>query len=86
MAMQAKVTPKGDSFAIEPVEGSDALGMMQISASYDATYQDLIHFVNLLDKSDRLLIIESLNASPQQGGQRLNVLLKLDTFVKEDAP
>ena len=86
MAMQAKVVPKGDSFAIEPVEGSDTLAMMQISASFDATYQDLVRFVNLLDKSDRLLIIESLNASPQQGGNRLNVLLKLDTFVKEDAP
>ena len=50
------------------MDGSDTLEMMQISANFEGTYPDLIHFVNLLDKSDRLLVIESLNATPQQGG------------------
>jgi hypothetical protein len=84
LAGQAKVTPKESAFAIEPVEGSDILDMMQISANFEANYQDLIHFVNMLDRSDRLLVIESLNATPQQGGAKLNVMLKLDTFVTED--
>jgi hypothetical protein len=44
----------------------------------------LIQFVNLLDKSQRLLIIESLNTTPQQGSALLNVTMKLDTFVRED--
>ncbi len=85
LAGQAKVTPKESAFSIEPVDGSDTLVMMQVSANFEATYQDLIHFVNLLDKSDRLLVVESLNATPQQGGAKLNVMLKLDTFVMEDA-
>lgn len=85
LAGQAKVTPKESAFSIEPVDGSDTLVMMQVSANFEATYQDLIHFVNLLDKSDRLLVVESLNATPQQGGSKLNVMLKLDTFVMEDA-
>jgi hypothetical protein len=85
LAGQSKIVSKETSFGIEQVDGSDTLEMLQISANYDATYQDLIHFVNLLDKSDRLLIIESLAATPQQGGNRLNVLFKLDTFVREDA-
>jgi hypothetical protein len=85
LAGQAKVTPKESAMAIEPVDGSDTLVMMQVSANFEATYQDLIHFVNLLDKSDRMLVVESLNATPQQGGAKLNVMLKLDTFVTEDA-
>lgn len=85
LAGQAKLTPKESAFSIEPVDGSDTLVMMQVSANFEATYQDLIHFVNLLDKSDRLLVVESLNATPQQGGSKLNVMLKLDTFVTEDA-
>jgi hypothetical protein len=85
LAGQAKVTPKENALAIEPVDGSDSLVMMQVTANYEATYQDLIHFVNLLDKSDRMLVVESLNATPQQGGAKLNVMLKLDTFVTEDA-
>jgi hypothetical protein len=84
LASQAKITPRDSAWAMEPVEGSDTLDMLQISANFEGTYPDLIHFINLLDKSDRLLIIESLNATPQQSGGRLNVMLKLDTFVQED--
>ena len=84
LASQAKITPRDSAWALEPVEGSDTLDMLQISANFEGTYPDLVHFINLLDKSDRLLIIESLNATPQQSGGRLNVMLKLDTFVQED--
>jgi len=84
LAGQAKVAPRESAFAIEPVDGSDSLLMMQVSANFEATYQDLIRFVNLLDKSNKMLVVESLNASPQQGGAKLNVMLKLDTFVTED--
>jgi hypothetical protein len=84
LANQAKVTAKESANSIEPVDGSDTLDMMQITANYEATYGDLVHFVNMIDKADRLLVMESLNATPQQGGGKLNVLMKLDTFVQED--
>jgi hypothetical protein len=84
LANQAKVTPKESSNIIEEVEGSDTLQRMQVTANFEATFDNLIRFVNLLDKSNRLMIIESLNATPQQDGKRLNVLMKLDTFVRED--
>jgi hypothetical protein len=84
LASQAKITSRDSAWALEPVEGSDTLDMLQISANFEGTYPDLVHFMNLLDKSNRLLIIESLNATPQQTGGRLNVMLKLDTFVQED--
>jgi hypothetical protein len=84
LASQAKVTAKESANAIEPVDGSDTLDMMQITANYEATYGDLVRFVNLVDKSDRLLVMESLNATPQQGNNKLNVMIKLDTFVVED--
>ncbi|HTC35091.1 MAG TPA: hypothetical protein VK724_17070 [Bryobacteraceae bacterium] len=84
LAGQSKITPRDSAWGLEPVEGSDTLDMLQISANFEGTYPDLVHFMNLLDKSDRLLIIESLNATPQQSGGRLNVMLKLDTFVQED--
>ena len=84
LATQSKVTPKESSNTIEEVEGSDTLQRMQVTANFEATFDNLIHFVNLLDKSNRLMIIESLNATPQQDGKRLNVMLKLDTFIRED--
>jgi hypothetical protein len=84
LAGQAKITSRDSAWALDAVDGSDTLDMMQISANFEGQYPDLIRFINLLDKSDRLLIIESLNATPQQTGGRLNVMLKLDTFVQED--
>lgn len=84
VATQSKVTTKESSYAIEPVEGSDTLDMMQITANFEGSYDNLLHFVNMIDKSGRLLILESLNAAPQQNGQKLNVMLKVDTYVKED--
>lgn len=84
LASQAKITPRDSAWSLDAVDGSDTLDMMQISANFEGLYPDLIHFINLLDKSDRLVIIESLNATPQQSGGRLNVALKLDTFVQED--
>ena len=84
LASQSKVTAKESANAIQPIDGSDTLDMMQITANYEAKYADLVRFVNLVDKSDRLLVIESMNATPQQSGGNLNVMMKLDTFVVED--
>jgi len=84
LASQSKVTAKESSNSIDEVEGSDTLQRMQVTANFEGTFENLVHFVNLLDKSNRLMIIESLNATPQQDGKRLNVMLKLDTFIRED--
>src|SRR5690348_2205590 len=82
-AQEAGIKPRDRNVELNSIEGSDTLEMMSITAGYEGTYENLEKFVNLLDRSPRFLIIESLVASPQQGGQMLTVSLKLDTFVKE---
>ena len=82
-AQEAGIKPRDRNVELNTIEGSDTLEMMSITAGYEGTYESLEKFVNLLDRSPRFLIIESLVASPQQGGQMLTVSLKLDTFVKE---
>ena len=57
---------------------------MTINAGCQGTYAALSKFVNLVDKSPRFLIIESMVAAPQQTGQVLNVTVKVDTFVMEE--
>jgi type IV pilus assembly protein PilO len=77
---QAQWTPK-------PIEGSDTLQLLSTSVGFEGTYANLTKFVNLLDKSPRFMIIENFQAAApqQQGGQTVNVSLKIDTFVKESA-
>ena len=84
-AKEAGIKALPATLDLEPIEGSDTLEMMSISAGYEGTYANLTKFVNLLDKSPRFLIIENMQTAPQQGGQALNVTLKLDTFVRETA-
>ena len=81
-AQEAGIKLRQDNLELNPIEGSDSLQMMSITFAYEGPYGGLTKFVDLLDKSPRFLIIESMQASPQQGGTLLTVSLKLDTFVK----
>ncbi len=81
----SKVKPKEHAYTTEPIEGSDTLSMMTITANYEGTYQNLMNFIHQIDQSQRLLIIEALNAAPQQNSATLSISMKIDTFVREDA-
>ncbi len=85
VAKEAGMEPRPVSYELEQVEGSDTLYQMSINAAYEGSYAALTKFVNLLDRSPRFLIIESLMAAPQQSnaGDLLSVTIKLDTFVRE---
>jgi Tfp pilus assembly protein PilO len=84
-AGEAGIRQKEATFVLEPVEGSDTLSQMTITAGYEGTYANLTKFVNLLDKSPRFLIVANMTAAPQQSGPVINVSFKLDTFVRETA-
>src|SRR5665213_2475461 len=83
-ADEAKIKPKEHAYSTEPIEGSDTLSMMSISANYEGTYANLMRFVHAIDLSPRMLIIEGLNAAPQQGNGTLAISMKIDAFVRED--
>ena len=85
-AREAGVKMGQAQFNREVIEGSDNLFMLTAQVGFDSNYGNLTKFVNLLDKSPRFLIIENMqaNAPQQQGGQSLNVLLKIDTFVRDN--
>jgi hypothetical protein len=69
---------------LDPIEGSGDLDMLTITANFEGGYAQLVKFVNLLDRSQRFLLIESLQVAPQPKGDILNTTVKLNTFVKED--
>jgi Tfp pilus assembly protein PilO len=82
-ARKAGIRQKDTTFSYEPIEGSDTLTKTVITAIYEGTYSNLMHFLNLLDRSDRLLVVESLSAAPQQSGNTLGVTMKLSAYVRE---
>jgi Tfp pilus assembly protein PilO len=84
IADTAGVKRRDASITAEHIEGSDSLSQLTISASYEVNYASLLKFVNLLDRSERFLIIESLAATPLANSGNLLVAIKLDTFVRDD--
>jgi Tfp pilus assembly protein PilO len=85
-ARKAGIKQKEVTFNFEKIEGSESLSKATITAAYEGNYSDLMHFLNLLDRSPRLLIIESLAASPQPTGPALSITMKLNAFVREGLP
>jgi hypothetical protein len=82
-AAAAGLIPKEHSFGFEPIEGTENLGMMTITANYEGAYPDLFKFVNLIDRSQRFLIIDNIQAAPQQSGGKLVARFKINAFVRE---
>jgi type IV pilus assembly protein PilO len=81
---RSKIKPRDFSYSTEPIDGSDNLSMLTITANFDGVYRDVLSFVHELDRSPRLMIIESLTAAPQQGSNTLSVSMKIDTFVRDE--
>ena len=44
---------------------------------------DLLEFVNLIDRSDRFLIIDNIQAAPQQTPGMLNARFRMNAFIRE---
>jgi Tfp pilus assembly protein PilO len=69
---------------LDPIEGSEDLDMMTVSINVEGGYNQLVKFVNLIDRSPRFLIIDSMQAAPQPKGDVLSVNIKINAFVKDD--
>jgi hypothetical protein len=84
-AARAQIKERDRGQTTEFIEGSDSLSMMTITASYEGTYRNLLNFIGELDRSETLLIIESMSAAPQQGSPTLTVSMKIDAFIRDEA-
>jgi type IV pilus assembly protein PilO len=80
-ADEASITQEQHTFSFEPVEGSEDLQMMTISGDYEGKYADLVEFINLLDRSPRFLILDTLTASPERTEGALSMNFKMNAFV-----
>lgn len=82
IAAEAGVKQLPVSWNEQDIEGSSTFTMVTETIGCEGNYASLAKFINLIDKSPRFLIIESLETeAPQQNGALLNVRLKIDTFV-----
>lgn len=73
------------TYSPEPIEGTDDLTLLTINANYQGNYTELMNFLNQVDRSDQLLILDTLTATPQQQGTGvLNVVTRFLAVIQED--
>lgn len=70
----------------EPIEGSDDLTLLNVTANFEGTYANLMQFLYEVDKSPMLLMLDSLGATPQQTSGRVTAALRFQTIIQDDAP
>jgi len=68
----------------DPIEGTDDMDTLTITASFIGGYANLVKFVNLLDRSPRFLLIDTFQVEPQPRGDVLNATVKMNAFLKDD--
>jgi len=84
-ATAAGMKTQEGTIQLDPIKGTDDLSMMTLSINFEGSFAQLVKFVNLIDRSPRFIIIESMQAAPQPKGDVVNTNLKMHVFVKEDS-
>ncbi|HTA47481.1 MAG TPA: GspMb/PilO family protein [Bryobacteraceae bacterium] len=83
-AKTAGMTMKEATFAaLDPIQGSDDLSMLTLSVNFEGGYPQLVKLVNLLDRSSKFIIIESLQIAAPPKGEIYSVTFKLNAFVRD---
>ena len=78
------IRPRGKTFGMEGIEGTSDYVMLTIAANYEGSYGDLVEFGSAIDRSERLLILDSLQVAPQQDGSTLQIQVQLYGFVRQN--
>lgn len=71
-------------YSEEPIEGTADLTLLNSAANYEGTYQNLRKFLLELDHSPVLIMLENLQAAPQQKGGQISASLRLQTIFREE--
>jgi hypothetical protein len=70
----------------EPIEGTADLDLLNCTANYQGTYDNLMHFLYEVDHSPMLLMLENLQAAPQQRAGQINTSIRFQAVIREEPP
>jgi len=85
MAKASGIEERDASFSEEAIEGTADLTLLTITANYEGTNGNLMKFLYEADHSPMLLILDMLQASPQQKGNQINTSIRFQAIVREGA-
>jgi len=84
MAKASGIQERDGVYAEEPIEGTADLSLLNITANYSGQYGSL-RFLNEVDRSPMLLMLDSLSAVPQPKNGEINAAIRFQAIVMEGA-
>jgi len=83
MAHASGLKERDAVYAEEPIEGTLDLSLLNNTANYEGSYDELMRFLFEVDESPMLLMLDNLQAAPQQKGGQINASIRFQTIVQE---
>ena len=85
MAAASNLQERDAAFTEEPIEGAPDLAVLNVAAHYDGSYENLMRFLYEVDQSPMLLMLEQLQASPQQQTARINTAIRFQAIIQDES-
>lgn len=84
MAKAAGLQERDAVYTEEPIEGTSDLDLLNCTANYEGNYDALLKFLNEVDHSPMLLMMENLQAAPQQKAGQINTSIRFQAVIQEE--
>lgn len=70
-------------FTEEPIEGTADLSLLNVTGNYEGSYENLMRFLHEVDRSPMLLMLDTLQAAPQQHPGVLTTSIRFQAVLRE---
>jgi Tfp pilus assembly protein PilO len=85
MVKESGLTERDAAYSKEPIEGTPDLTLLTSSANYEGKYENLKKFLYELDHSPLLIMVDTIQAAPQQRGDQISTNIRFQTIIRDDA-
>ncbi len=83
MAQVSNLTERDGQATEEPIEGTANLSVLTNTVNFEGSYESLMHFLYAVDRSPKLLMLDTLTATPQKGGE-ITAQVRFQAVIREE--
>jgi Tfp pilus assembly protein PilO len=84
MSTASGLKERDSVFTEEPIEGTADLSLLNTTGNYEGTYDNLLHFLHEVDRSPMLLMLDTLQAAPQQHAGQIATSIRFQAVVRDE--
>jgi Tfp pilus assembly protein PilO len=84
MATASGLKERDSVFTEEPIEGTADLSLLNATGNYEGTYDNLLRFLHEVDRSPMLLMLDTLQAAPQQHAGQITTSIRFQAVVRDE--